>query len=149
MTFTLVLLIGGLVLYLFTLAGWAVAFFTTRAHDRDALPPLLARVARWVVTAFVLVTVVFFISFLSIMGNVDPACGVPDVFFGEAQGLSLVTALTYVVAALGAGMVGMSVLAWVRRYWGWFSRAWYTFLTLVAMGWVWLLAYWNLLGPGF
>jgi len=149
MTFTLVLLIGGLVLYLFTLAGWAVAFFTTRAHDRDALPPLLARVARWVVTAFVLVTVVFFISFLSIMGNVDPACGVPDVFFGEAQGLSLVTALTYVVAALGAGMVGMSVLAWVQRYWGWFSRVWYTFLTLVAMGWVWFLAYWNLLGPGF
>jgi len=149
MTFALVLLISGLVLYLFTLAGWAVAFFTTRAHDKDALPPLLARVARWTAAAFVLVSLAFAIGLMAIMGNVNPAYGVPDVFFGEAEGLGTVTALTYAVAALGAGMVGMSVLAWVRRYWGWFGRIWYTLLALVATGWVWLLADWNLLGPGF
>ena len=149
MTFTLVLLVVGLVLYLFTLVGWAVAFFVRRAHARDARPPFLARAARWGAAAFVLMSLGLFISFMAIMGNVNPAYGVPDVFFGEAEGLGFVTALTYVVAALGAGMVGMTVLAWVRRYWGWFGRVWYTVLTLVAGGWVWMLAYWNLLGPGF
>ena len=149
LTFTLVLLAGGLVLFLFTLGGWAVAFFTTRAHHKDALRPRLARAARWVVTAFVLVSLVFFIGLMAVMGNVDPAYGVPDVFFGEVERLGFVTALTYVVAALAAGMVGMAVLAWVLRFWGWLGRIWYTVLTLVAAGWVWMLAYWNLLGPGF
>ena len=86
---------------------------------------------------------------MAIMGNVDPAYGVPDIFFSEAEGIGAVTLITYLVAAMALGMVDMSVLAWARRYWGWFGRIWYTVLTLVAGGWVWMLAYWNLLGPGF
>jgi CubicO group peptidase (beta-lactamase class C family) len=147
--FTVTLLVGGLVLFLLTLLGWVVAYFTTRAHDRDALPPRWARVARWVTTAFVLVTLVFLIGLFSVMGSVNPTYGVPDAFFGVAPGLDILMALTTVSAALAAGMLVMTVVAWWQRYWGWLSRIWYSLLTVVGLSWVWMLAYWNLLGPGF
>jgi CubicO group peptidase (beta-lactamase class C family) len=149
MSFASVLLIGGLVLFLLTLVGWAVAYFTTRAHDKGALPSRPARLARWVAAAFLLVSLLFFVGLLSILGSVNPAYGVPDLFFGEAPGLSALMTLTVVIAALAVGMVIMAVMAWLKRYWGWFGRSWYTLMTLVALGWVWLLAYWNMLGPGF
>jgi CubicO group peptidase (beta-lactamase class C family) len=148
-SFTVTLLVGGLVLFLLTLLGWAVAYFVTRRHDRTALPPTGARAARWIAAAFVLVGLVFLAGLFATMGNVNPRYGVPDVFFGDAPALDALTALTYVMAALVAGMVVMTVAAWWRAYWGWFGRIWYTLVTAVASGWVWLLAYWNLLGPGF
>lgn len=147
--FTTPLLIGGLVLFLLTLVGWGVAYFVTRAHDKEMLPSLPARLARWVAVGFVIVSVVFLVGLFSIVGDVNPAYGVPDVFFGEASGLSVLTNLTYLIAALAAGMVVMAVWAWARVFWSWFGRGWYTLITLVALSWVWLLAYWNILGPGF
>ena len=98
---------------------------------------------------FVIVSVVFLVGLFSIVGDVNPTYGVPDVFFGEASGLSVLTSLTYLIAALAAGMVVMAVWAWARGFWNWFGRGWYTLVTLVALSWVWLLVYWNLLGPGF
>jgi hypothetical protein len=98
---------------------------------------------------FVILSVAFLVGLFSIVGRVNPTYGVPDVFFGEAPGLSVLTSSTYLIAALAAGMVVMTVWAWVRRFWSWFGRAWYTLLTLVALAWVWLLVYWNILGPGF
>ncbi len=149
LTFTGALLVGGLVVFLLTLLGWVVAYVTTRAHGPGALPPLWARVARWVTTAFVLVTVVFLVGLFSVMGDINPTYGVPNVFFGEAPGLNALMALTYVIAALAAGMLGMTIVAWWQRYWGWFGRIWYSLLTVVGLAWVWMLATWNLLGPGF
>jgi CubicO group peptidase (beta-lactamase class C family) len=149
LTFSSVLLIGGLVLFLLTLVGWGVAYFVTRARDREALPSPPARLARWVAAGFVVLSVVFLVGLFTIMGNVNPTYGVPDVFFGEAPGLSALTALTVVLVALAAAMVVMTVLAWVRGFWSWFGRGWYTLVTLMALSWVWLLAYWNILGPGF
>ena len=48
-----------------------------------------------------------------------------------------------------SGVVGMTIVAWWQRYWGWFGRIWYSLLTVVGLAWVWMLAYWNLLAPGF
>ncbi|MFW6115894.1 MAG: serine hydrolase domain-containing protein, partial [Chloroflexota bacterium] len=66
--FTTPLLIGGLVLFLLTLVGWGLAYFTTRAHDREALPSGAARVARWVAVGFVILSVVFLVGLFSIVG---------------------------------------------------------------------------------
>jgi hypothetical protein len=43
----------------------------------------------------------------------------------------------------------MTVLAWAKRFWGWFRRLHYTILAIIAAAWVWMLAFWNILGPGF
>lgn len=148
-SFTLALMGGGLVLFSFTLVGWVVAHVVTRRVDRAALPPGWARVARWVAAAFILLSLTFAALLLATMGNVNPRYGVPDAFFGEAPALDILSAMTYVIAALAAAMVVMTVVAWWRGYWSWFGRIWYTLVTVIAAGWIWALAYWNLLGPGF
>ena len=43
----------------------------------------------------------------------------------------------------------MAIVVWWQRHWGWFGRIWYSLLTVVGLAWVWMLATWNLLGPGF
>jgi hypothetical protein len=147
--FTGALLIGGLILLLLTLLGWVVAYFTSRGHKKEALPSGYPRLARWVMALFVLVSLILFVGLFGIVGDIDPAYGVPDVFFGEAAGLSALTSMTYVMAGLAAGALVMTVLAWLKRTWGWFGRIHYSVLTLLALAWVWMLAYWNVLGAGF
>jgi hypothetical protein len=54
--------------------------------------------------------------------------------------------LVLLAAGLTAGMVVCAGLAWRRRYWGVVGRAHYTLLTLGALGFIWFLNHWNLLG---
>jgi CubicO group peptidase (beta-lactamase class C family) len=141
-----VLLIGGLTLFLLSLLVWLVAYVAMRRRAPDDLPETPARLARWVAVLFVLQALIFLIAFMAIMGDVDPAYGVPGVFFGEAPGLNVVLLLPFGVALLALAMLVMAVLAWIKGYWNRLGRIHYTLLTAAALAWVWFLAFWNLLG---
>jgi hypothetical protein len=52
-------------------------------------------------------------------------------------------------AALTVGALVYTVLAWKDRYWGIAWRVYYTLVTLAALGFVWFLNHWNLLGWRF
>jgi CubicO group peptidase (beta-lactamase class C family) len=146
MTFTAVLMIGGLVLLLLSLIVWLAASIAIRRHAPEKLPVRGARLARWLVAGLFLLSLLFLTGFLGVMSDVDPAFGVPGVFFDEAQGLDAVLLLPYGIALLAVGMVVMAVMGWIKGYWGRLGRLHYTLLAAVAAGWVWFFAYWRLFG---
>jgi hypothetical protein len=66
--------------------------------------------------------------------------------FGVSVAFQLVLGLGVLSAALTAGALVYTVLAWKNRYWGIAARAYYTLVTVAAVAFVWFLNYWNLLG---
>jgi hypothetical protein len=54
--------------------------------------------------------------------------------------------LALLAAGLTVGAVACTALVWRRRYWSIIGRAHYTLLTLGALGFIWFLNAWNLLG---
>jgi CubicO group peptidase (beta-lactamase class C family) len=69
-----------------------------------------------------------------------------SVQYGVPSWLTATLVVPIVAAALTAGMAGMSVAAWSRRWWTITGRLLYCLLTLAAVFFVWFVAYWNLLG---
>jgi len=136
---------GGLLLFLLSLLGWAVAYFARRRAGHGAGSSALARLARW--TAAVLTMLV--LLFIAMLGSgivIAPAYGVPPILLEGTPELGMFPLLTLVIAAVAAVMPILALAVWLRREWGWFGRLHYTLLTLVALGWLWMLAYWNVLG---
>lgn len=147
--FTGTLIAASLLLFVVSMLGWLIAYLAVRSRGSDVPVRRPARLARWLAVLFSVVLLVFLLGFSGVMGNVDPAYGVPDVFFGEAEGMGGLVVMTYGLALLAIGMLVMAVIAWARRYWGWFGRIHYTLLALTGLAWVWLMAYWNILGAQF
>ncbi|MCS6827115.1 MAG: beta-lactamase family protein [Caldilinea sp.] len=141
-SFTASLVGGALLLTLLSMFGWVIAFAARRGTGRS---PLVAGLARWTAGLFGAALAAFLIIFVSVLGDIHPDYGVPRLFFGEPPLLPalLILALTIVLFALG--MAFFAVLSWPKRYWGWFGRLHYSMLTLLALGMVWVLWYWNFL----
>jgi hypothetical protein len=55
-------------------------------------------------------------------------------------------AVPLLAMALTATLTVFCVVSWMRGYWGVVGRVLFTFVTLVALLFVWFLTYWNLLG---
>ncbi len=136
-----------IVFFLVSLLGWIVAFFVGR---RFAAPqPLPARAARWVAVGFGLLALIFLIGLGAVFGAIDPHFGVPYVYFEIPSVMGSLMAIPVVMALLGLAMAVFSVMAWIKGYWGWFSRLHYTLLTVLALALLFVLQYWNLLGQTF
>lgn len=142
-TFTGLLVGGGLLLYVGTLVGWPLAFFVARRRDQKR--PRLAIAARWTAALFGLLTLFFLAGFVGMMSDVDPAYGVPRLFFGLPPAMDGLLRLPPVLGALTAGMLVFTALAWWKGYWRLGGRVHYTLLTLTALALLWTTAYWNLL----
>jgi len=139
----LLLLIGGALLFLVTLVAWAVSF--VRARLRREPRPLGARLSRLAAALFGLSFLVFVVLLGLVFGDVDPAYGVPRVFFGAPAWFGVVGLLPWLAALFALPLIPLALLAWRRRYWNFAGRAFFTFLALFALGIVWSLAYWNFL----
>jgi hypothetical protein len=139
----LLLLIGGALLFLVTLVAWAVSF--VRALLRRDPRPLGARLSRLAAALFGLSFLAFVVLLGLAFADVDPAYGVPRIFFETPAWFGLASLLPWLALLLALLLVPLAVLAWRRRYWNFAGRAFYTFLALAALGIVWSLAYWNFL----
>lgn len=136
---------GGLLLFLLSLLGWAVAHVARRGARAGEPSSLVARLARWTAVALVALAFLFVALFATALA-IAPAYGVPPILLEREPGLGIFPLVTLLMA-VAAGAMGLLALAvWLRREWGWFGRLHYTLLALIALGWVWLLVYWNLLG---
>jgi hypothetical protein len=88
----------------------------------------------------------FLLSFASLVGDVDPAFGVPRLFFGEASGVDLVLLMPWLVAATAVGLVGSVILVWRETAVSLLRKVHMTMLAVLALALVWWLSYWNILG---
>jgi CubicO group peptidase (beta-lactamase class C family) len=148
-TFTGLLLLLALFFFTASIIGWLVA--ALRARRRGTRRPLPAQLARALATLFGLLLPAFLIGFLSVMGDVAPAYGVPRVYFGTSPTLNIVMLLPWLLAAAVVGMALFTVTGWLgmgnegRSYWGLPERLHHTLLTFTALAVMGSLWYWNFL----
>jgi CubicO group peptidase (beta-lactamase class C family) len=137
-------LVGAILLFVFSMAGWLVVHLALRHLAPPSRPP--ARLARWLAVLFGLLLLLFVVGLLAVVGDIDPAYGVPRIFFGAPSLLSVVMVVPVLMALTAAAMVVAGGFAWRERYWSLFGRVHYTLLGFMALLIIWLFWYWNLLG---
>ena len=76
---------------------------------------------------------------------IDPAYGVPAVFFSTPPLLNTIMALPLPMLAAALTMPVFTLLAWRNQWWRPRSRLHYTLLTTLALAITWSLHYWNFL----
>lgn len=143
MPLQLFILVGGALLFPFTLLTWLKDFFSG-LFKREQRPPL-ARLARLAGGLFGLAYLAFFTIMFALLLDVDPAYGVPNLFFETPAWLDNLMYLLMVAALAGLAMLPLAALAWRKRFWNFSARLSYTLLTLFAAAILWALTYWNFL----
>jgi hypothetical protein len=133
--FSYVLLAVCLVLFLSALVVWPIRWLVRRRQHASglALAGWAHRLAWGISGLFVLFLIVFVI-------------GLADVENGIAPLAQVALAIALVAATLSVGLLVFTGLAWKNRYWGLFGRLHYSLVTVAAVGFVWFLNNWNLLG---
>jgi hypothetical protein len=129
------LLAGCIVLFLSALVVWPIGWLVAR--HKAAPGPRLTSLARWLAWAISALNVLFLILFVVSIRDLSQF---PTPLTKAALGLALLA------AGLTVGAVACTTLVWRRRYWSIVGRIHYTMLTLGALGFIWFLNAWNLLG---
>lgn len=96
-----------------------------------------------------IVSVLFPLSVLEAFGRlffIDAIAGIPPLAFGINPQMAAALNQLWLPAILTLGLIGFNVLAWVKRYWNLAGRIHYTLVALAAVGLVFWLNHWNLLG---
>lgn len=140
------LLVGsGLLLLLSAATGWAYASVGRLARREKSGAAKAALLARLCAALFTLVLLMLLSGFMGIVNDIDPAFGVPRVFFQDTGALTGLFSLTYLNALAATGMLVFAFLAWLKGFWTLGARIHYSVLTLSALGVIWLMFYTNLL----
>jgi hypothetical protein len=139
----LLILAGGALLFLITMLRWLVSFVSGLIKHEPG--PLLSRFARLIGGLFALTYLSFVLAFVALISDINPAYGVPDVYFATAAEFKTLLALPALIGVLGLLMLPLAIVAWINRFWTLSARLSYTFLTLVAFAILCSLTYWNLL----
>lgn len=137
------LFIGGFLLFLGTLIGWLIAF-PVHLRKREA-QPLAGRLARLVAAVFGLSFLLFILGLLSIFLDIDPAYGVPRIFFTTPPMLNTVMVFPVLMLPAGLTMPVFALLAWRNGWWRLRGRIHYALLAVVALALLWAMVYWNFL----
>lgn len=137
------LIVLGTLLFLGTLISWLIALV---GNLRKRTPqPRLGRLARLAAALFGLLFLTFLVGFLSAFMDINPAYGIPNVFFTDSPLLDMLMRLPLLLLILGATLPLFTILVWKNGTWRIGSRVHYTLLALFALALLWVLAYWNLL----
>jgi len=129
-----------ILLFLSVIIAALVNFFVNGRRTDRPPQPRLARVARWVLGG----SAVFGLAFVALFLIATPNNA--SVLTGEAPLLNSLGFFSIPLAVLAVGAVFFTMLAWKNQYWRLAGRMHYTLGTLAAVGFVWFLSYWNLLG---
>jgi CubicO group peptidase (beta-lactamase class C family) len=139
----LLIIVGGALLFLITLFRWLGSFLSGLIKREPR--PFPSRLARLTGGLFALVYLIIFLVFMVVLMDVNPAYGVPNMFFETPAGIETFMSLPMALGILAILMVVFTLVAWIKRFWTVGARLSYTFLTLFALAIVWSLTYWNLL----
>ena len=139
----LLIFAGGALLFLITIIFWVVTFF--RRMKERVKPSLPERAFRFIAGLFGLTLIIFLLGLALTFTNVNPAFGVPEVYFGTTAALESLLTLPVIMLISGLFMLVFSVLAWIRNYWTPVTRVYYNLLTLVSILVLWAMVFWNLI----
>jgi hypothetical protein len=131
------------VLCLSGLISALVAFFMHRKRSNRPPSPRLAQAAR---LAAVLVSL---LSLLILFSAFASNLNFYGLYIGNLPLWMVAPPLTIVVALLTPVLIIFTTLAWKQRFLGLTGRIHYTLVTLAAVGFVWFMSFWNLLGKSF
>jgi len=139
-SFNMALALGCVLVFLSMILVAAIRAVRNRRSDAIQNPDARAtRIASWIIIAISILNLAFLVG-IALWGQ--PVT--------ELHGISLIAkivlGLGVVSAALTAGALVYTVLAWKNSYWSVAARAYFTLVTLAAIAFVWFLNYWNLLG---
>ncbi|HSB88923.1 MAG TPA: serine hydrolase domain-containing protein [Anaerolineales bacterium] len=133
------LIAASLLVFLSMIAAASIGAARSRRLRGDPkAEPRGARAARRILLGISALNVLF-VGGLFLWNNPKPMFGVPAPF-------QIVLGLGVLSAALTAGALALTALAWKDRYWTTAARAHHTLVTITAVAFVWFLNYWNLLG---
>lgn len=137
------ILAGGAILFLVAIIAWIINLI--RGYQKRDKSPLLASLARLSAGLFGGFYLFFVVSFGAVFTNINPAFGVPAVYFGMPPNFDQLLHIPLLVAFLGLIMLVFSVIVWIKRFWDLKSRLFYSLLTIFALAIVWSLYFWKLL----
>ena len=137
------ILIGGAILFLIAIIAWLVDF--VRGLIKQEKRPILSRLARLNAGLFGVFYLFFIVSFGEVFTNINPAFGVPDVYFGMPANFDQLTLIPTLIAILGLLMLVFTVIAWAMNIWTAKNRFFYSLLTVFGLAIIWSLYFWNLL----
>ncbi|CAG0927025.1 Protein flp [Thermoflexales bacterium] len=143
LAFNLTLLGLCVILFLSVLIILPVAFFVQRKRTTPRLVNNLERIARLVAG------LVSFLSLLVLIGAFASLFDTYGVYVGDLPLWTFIPSISIMMALLTLGMIVFTVLAWKQRFWGLGGRIYYTLVTLGAIGFVWFMSFWNILGKSF
>ncbi len=144
--FTLLAIVGTALFSLSTLVGWGMGFGVRRIRRTSTRQPVAARLARWTAVVFTLSVLISLVGAASIAGGIDPIYGQPLAAFGiEPAWSPLLMVPSVLMIVAGLAVVPFAAVAWVRGFWSVAARVHYTALAAVALVFLPVLYYWNLL----
>ena len=133
-------------------AGWVVSSALRRLRGQKASNcgvqtpgPGAAKAPRRAAILFTLLALVFLLGAGSVLGQSDPAYGVPRLFFEVPPGFAALMTLPLLMAIAGAAVVFFAVLAWWKGYWRLRARLHYTLFAAATLAFLWLMFFWKLL----
>ncbi|MER5422547.1 serine hydrolase domain-containing protein [Streptosporangium roseum] len=130
-----------LVVLLLSALAWPVVLVVRRARHRPARAPRLAGLPGWTAAALVTASAASLVAmFANFEGNQA------DFFLGGSPLFSAIRTLPVLAALATAASLAVTVLAWLRGWWGWAGRTHHTAIVLAAVAYLSVALSYNLLG---
>ncbi|MEV4247693.1 serine hydrolase domain-containing protein [Streptosporangium canum] len=130
-----------LAVLLLSALAWPVVLVVRRARHRPARGPRLAGLPGWTAAALVTASAASLVAmFANFEGNQA------DFFLGGSPLLSAIRTLPVLAALATAASLAVTVLAWLRGWWGWAGRTHHTAVVLAAGAYLSVALSYNLLG---
>lgn len=134
-----------LLLLLGSTIGWVAGFGRRLLRKQKTHSPGVAIAARWTGIVYTLLALAFLVGLGSIVGQVDPAFGVPRIFFEDPPGMEILMILPLLMAITGVAVLLFAVLAWMKGFWRLGVCIHYTLFTASSLALLWVMYFWNLL----
>ncbi len=151
LSFGALLILLTLLLFIGSAVGWLIGWLRGRAKgvNGPALSrtngPFSLRLTRWLAAAFGLGFLFFLLALVSVVGDIDPAFGVPRIFFGAPPIVDTILLIPWLLAVVAIGLALSTVLLWRDRLVSLWGKVHLSLLALLAVTAVWWLWQWNLL----
>jgi CubicO group peptidase (beta-lactamase class C family) len=143
LSFGVLLILLTLLLFIGSAIGWLIGWL--RGRGKGVEQPFNLRPTRWLAVAFGLGFLFFLLALVSVVGDIDPAFGVPRIFFGAPPIVDTILLIPWLLAAVAVGLALSAALLWRDRLVGLWPKIHLSLLALLALTAVWWLWQWNLL----
>lgn len=127
-------------LFLTAALGWPLAALGRILCRRPRFGNPAPRGARWTAGGMSALFLLFLVGLGMAVSDLD------QFYYGTPSSFRISLAFPVAAAGLGIGVLIFTLIAWRKKYWTGCARVHYALILLAAVGFLWLLNFWNLLG---